>query len=113
MFVSGVILLLVAGFKEWIPNNTSETTDTLALGGLGIIDLTTLFLFKPIKRIHNLMGDMTQITIEVNGYQTQVSLRLLEADRNDRNTFGIAAESIKATAKSSIETIEKYFESKK
>lgn len=113
MFAVGIILLLVPvidGLREALMTGESVNWGSVGVGGLGIADLAALFLFRPIERIHKLMGDMTQITVEVNSYQTQVSLRLLEVDSTQRPTFGKAADFVKEAARNSIETIQKYFE---
>lgn len=105
MFILGVLLLSVP-----LRGNADEIK-SLVSGGLGLADLTALFLFKPIERIHKLMGDMSQIVIALNGYQTQVGLRLMEMDSTNRKAIGEAADYISKAAKESIKIIQDYFES--
>jgi hypothetical protein len=82
----------------------------LIAGGLGIADLTALYLFRPIDRIHALMGDMSQVTIALNAFQTQVGLRLLEMRADEAETVGAAAEDIRHASEVSIKLVEDYFE---
>jgi len=83
----------------------------LISAGFGITDLAALFLFKPLERIHKIMGDMSQIVIALNSFQTQVGLRLMQMDATDRQSMGQAAEFINAAAKDSIVLVQQYFES--
>ncbi|MGK9475511.1 hypothetical protein [Melioribacter sp. OK-6-Me] len=105
MFILGVLLLSVP-LKE----NVDEI-QSLISGGLGLADLTALFLFKPIERIHKLMGDMSQIVIALNSYQTQVGLRLMEMDSTNRKSIGETSVYISSAARESIKVIQDYFES--
>jgi hypothetical protein len=82
----------------------------LLAGGLGIADLTALYLFRPIDRIHALMGDMSQVTIALNAYQAQVGLHLLEMRADEADTVGAAADDIRAASQVSIRLVEEYFE---
>ena len=86
--------------------------ESLIAAGFGIADLVTLFLFKPLFRIHNIMGDMSQITLALNSYQIQVGLRLMEMKINVRETLGKAAQDIDSAAVNSIRLVQRYFEQK-
>lgn len=111
MFALGIVLLgapAVAAYKGDI-----DLLKSLTSAGFGLADLTALFIFKPIERIHGLMGDMSQITVAINSFQDQVALRLMEMDGSKRESVGKAAEEIKNATKSSLELIEVFFEGKK
>jgi hypothetical protein len=56
------------------------------------------------------MGDMSQIIVSINSFQSQVALRLLEMDVEDRATIGTAAIRIGEAAKESIKLVQDYFE---
>ncbi len=105
MFILGTLLLSVP-----LKGNVDEIKSLIS-GGLGLVDLTALFLFKPIERIHKLMGDMSQIVIALNGYQTQVGLRLMEMDSTNRKSIGETSVYISSAARESIKIIQDYFES--
>ena len=110
MFSVGVVLLSVpvlAAFRGEI-----SETQSLISAGFGIADLVVLFLSRPLDRMHQLMGDMGQLTLAVNSFQTQVGLRLLEMDITKRETMGNAAEKVNEAAKDSIKVIQEYFEAK-
>lgn len=110
MFALGMVLLsvpIVAAFQGRITELQS-----LIAAGFGIADLTALFLSRPLERLHGLMGDMGQLTLALNSFQTQVGLRLLEMNSNDRETIGKAAEEVNKAAKDSIKSIQEYFEVK-
>ena len=116
MFAVGIMLIIIPGIAALRMVLTSTKMDTpesiqslvTALVGLG--DLVVLFLAKPVRHVHNLMGDMTQLTMAINNFRYQVGLRLLEMDSNDPASIGIAAEKINEAAKSSIGLVEEYFE---
>ena len=108
MFLLGVVLLsvpIMAAYK----GNIADVKSLIA-AGFGFADLTALFFFRPIERIHRLMGDMGQITLAINSFQIQAGLYLLEMNKEDRQTIGEAAGKIKETAKDSIKLIQDYFE---
>ncbi len=108
MFIVGIVLISVPFFSAF--NKAGTELKSLIAGGFGIADLSALFLFKPIERIHAIMGDMSQIVIALNSYQTQVGLRLMQMDGKDRESMGKTAEFINNAAKDSIKTIQDYFE---
>ena len=111
MFALGIALLgapAIAAYKGDI-----ALLESLTSAGFGVADLTALFMFKPIERIHGLMGDMSQITVAINSFQDQVALRLMEMDSSKRESMGKAAEEIKGATRASLELIEIYFEGKK
>ncbi len=114
MFCVGIGLISVPLVKELrsVESNLNIWHSAFS-AGVGLIDLTGLFLFRPIERIHRLMGDMSQLTVAIQSFQDQVALRLMASDAGDRDTMGAAAEEINSAAKASILSIEKYFESKK
>ncbi len=110
MFFIGIVLLSIPVFA--VISDQIDKLDSLIAAGFGIADLVTLFLFKPLFRIHNIMGDMSQITLALNSYQLQVGLRLMEMKINDRDTLGTAAQDIDSAAISSIKLVQRYFEQK-
>jgi hypothetical protein len=109
MFALGIILLSVPVLLM-LQGRTAEMQAFIA-AGFGLADLTTLFLFKPIERIHRLMGDMSQITLALTSFQTQVELRLIQMDAANRSSVGETAEAIAAVAPAAIKLIQDYFES--
>ena len=113
MFGVGIGLLIVPIYLG-VRNPSGEELGASGItGGLGIVDLVALFLLRPIQRIQGLMGDMSQITLAINSYQTQVGLRLLQTDADDRGTMGKAADDIKEASRNSIDLIQVYFEARK
>jgi hypothetical protein len=110
MFLIGIALLSAPIFAAFGSN--LDKIKALAAGGFGVADLAGVFLLRPIERIHDLMGDMSQITMVLQSFQFQVDLRLLEMDVNDPNSVGKTAQDIGTAAKESIELVQNYFESK-
>lgn len=108
MFLIGVVLISVPVWT--IYRGDIMTLESLSIAGFGLLDLVTLYLFRPVTRLQTLMGDMGQITIAFNAFQTQVALFLLETDKDNRQTMGIAAANIGQAACSSVELIQRYFE---
>ena len=110
MFALGIVLISVPAIAA-LRGRISELHSLIA-AGFGIADLAALFLFRPLERIHGLMGDMSQIILALNSFQTQVGLRLMEMNAADRQTMGRAAEHICTAAKDSIKLVQDYFEAK-
>ena len=110
MFAMGIVLLSVPAIAG-IQGKTGDV-HSLITAGFGIADLAALFLFRPIERIHKIMGDMTQIILALNSYQAQVGLRLMELDATDRPSMGKTALNISAAAKDSIKLVQEYFEAR-
>jgi hypothetical protein len=108
MFAAGIALLSVP-VVLLLQGRTPEMQAFVA-AGFGLADLTALFLFRPIERIHRLMGDMSQITLALTSFQTQVELRLIQMDALSRSSVGETAESIAAIAPVTIKLIQDYFE---
>jgi hypothetical protein len=110
MFVVGLVLIsvpVVAAFRGQITE-----VQSLVAAGFGIADLVTLFLSQPLLKMHDTMGDMTQITMVLYSFQSQVGLRLMQMDVNNRETVGKSAENIHKAAEESVRIVEKYFEGK-
>jgi uncharacterized membrane protein YkvI len=76
----------------------------------GIVDLLALLFLNPIKRIHNLTIDMSQIIVIINSYQNQRGLRLVQMNANSRESVGEAAKYINEAAKNCIKMIKDCFE---
>jgi hypothetical protein len=114
MFVVGVALLCIPARAALAPleAGAGEPWRSLVAGGFGLADLAALFLFRPLDRIHALMGDMGQITLAVTSYQQQAALRLLEADATDRASLGRAAGHLREATTESLDLIQRYFESR-
>ncbi len=108
MFILGILLLCVPLFYAF--RGEERILHSVISAGFGIADLTALFLYGPIEKIHKIMGDMSQIIIALNNFQSQVGLRLMEMDSNNRTTMGFAAEKIGEAARESIKLIQDYFE---
>jgi hypothetical protein len=87
-------------FSDWLPVLT------------GFADLAMLFLSGPIKRIHNLMGDMAQLTLAINSFRYQLGLHLLGFDAESPESCEHAADVIAKAASNSMELIDKHFEIK-
>lgn len=112
MFAVGIALLTSSMFTSMNTDSGRDLGAAGIAGGLGVVDLLSLFILRPVQRIQGLMGDMSQITLAINSYQTQVGLRLLEADSDDSSTLGEAADHINKAAQESIGLIQVYFEAR-
>ena len=108
MFFIGMGLISIPALAAW--RGDIAVVEALIPAGLGIADVTALYFFQPIERVHRLMGDIGQITLIINSYQTQVGLRLLETKLADRATMGAAADHVQKAVVHSVELIQRYFE---
>jgi hypothetical protein len=108
MFILGIALLSVPLMAAW--RAEIDVLRSLIAAGFGIADLAALFLFRPVERIYDLMGDFSQITLTLNSYQTQVALRLKEMNGADRPSIGRAADHIGNAALNSTRLVQTYFE---
>ena len=108
MFAVGVLLLSVPATLT-VLGRTAELQAFIA-AGFGLADLTALFLFRPIERIHRLMGDMSQISVALTSFQTQVELRLIQMDATSQTSVAQTAEAIAQITPVTIKLIQDYFE---
>lgn len=107
-FATGIVLLSVPVISA-LGGKIDQFT-AITAGGFGIANLVGLVLYGPIDKIHNLMGDMSQLILELNSNQVQISLRLMEMDKEKRETIGFAAEKICNATEASIISIQQNFE---
>jgi hypothetical protein len=110
MFAVGIVLLSIPAIAAF--NGNIDKLQSLLTAGFGVVDLAGLFLFRPMERIHKTMGDMSQIILALNSYQTQVGLRLMELDITDRPSMGQTAIHVSEAAKESIKIVQDYFEAR-
>jgi len=110
MFALGIMLLSIPAIAAFY--GQIDKVQSLITAGFGLADLAALFLFRPIERIHKIMGDMSQIILALNSYQTQVGLRLMELDVTNRPSMGITAINVSEAAKESIKLVQDYFEAR-
>ncbi len=108
MFALGMLLLTVPVIAAL--GGQIDKLKSLIAAGFGIADLAGLFLFGPLEKIQKLMGDMSQLILILNSNQTQVSLRLMEMNIDDRPSIGISADKIGLASESNIKLIQEYFE---
>ena len=116
MFCVGIALLAIpaiGALKVALSSeamNSAASVQQLIAAITGLADLSVLFLAKPIRQIHNLMGDISQLTMIINSFRYQVGLRLLEMNSNEPDTIGLAADKINEAAQNGTELVESYFE---
>lgn len=110
MFAVGIVLVSVPAIAAF--RGDINQLQSLITAGFGIADLAALFLFRPMERIHKIMGDMSQIILALNSYQTQVGLRLMELDITNRPSMGQTAIHVNEAAKESIKLVQEYFEAR-
>lgn len=108
-FLAGIVLISVPAINALSKDQSLEWHHLFA-SGFGVADLAVLFLFRPIERMQELMGNMGQIKLVINNFQDQVALRLLETNLRESETLGKAAEHINEAARDSIVLIQDYFE---
>ena len=107
-FGIGCLLLLVPVISTI--RGTGPDLPALTAAGFGIVDLAVLFLFRPVEKVHGIMGDMAQITMAVYNFRAQVALRILAMDADDRPSIIAAADRITGEARTTIILVQKYFE---
>jgi hypothetical protein len=120
MFLLGIGLLFVPLLAA--AGGHMDRVEALAAGGFGLSNLVGLFFLKPIDRIHDLVGDTSQITLALNSFHIQSSLLMMEIGKLDEDpkdpkhldteTIEKVAKGIGAAAEKSIILVQKYFENK-
>lgn len=108
LFILGISLLSVPLFAAF--NGNISIYNSIIGGTLGITDIAIVLAFKPVERIHDLMGDMSQISMAINSYQQQVALRIIQFDSKDRTSIDHAAEEINRATRETLEMIQTYVE---
>lgn len=110
MFAIGIALISIPAIAAF--HGEIDKLQSLITAGFGILDLTALFLYQPLERIQKIMGDMSQIILALNSYQTQVGLRLMESDITNRSSMGLSAKYVSEAAIESIKLVQDYFETR-
>ena len=110
MFTIGIALISVPAIAAF--SGEIDQMQSLITASFVILDLSALFLFRPMERIHKMMGDISQIILALNSYQTQVGLRLMELDVTNRPSMGQTAYKVNEAAKESIQLVQDYFEAR-
>jgi len=64
MFTIGIALISVPAIAAF--SGEIDQMQSLITAGFGILDLSALFLFRPMERIHKMMGDISQIILALN-----------------------------------------------
>ena len=127
MFFVGMFLLLdaalhiindgtIPGLAEGATATADQTTSnlyntSLTSGGLGLMDIILLFVSQPFKRIRQLMADMSQLTLLINSYQSQIGLIMLGVDMKKREvSIPLALTQINNSVTTTVKAIESYTE---
>lgn len=116
MYIVGILLLLASVIAAL--SGHADRVTSLSVGGISLLSLISLCLFDPIKRIHEIMGDMAQLSLAVNSFQMQADLLMMEireqddTSKPDSATIEKVVKGISDAAESSITLIQKYFENK-
>lgn len=110
LFIFGCLLLSIPIVSAFFGDITSF--NSLIGGSLGIADIVTLLAFRPVERIHDLMGDMSQISMAINSYQQQVALRIIQFDAEDRSSIDHVATEISNATKETMQLIQDLVETK-
>lgn len=109
-FLLGVLLLFAPFLlKEYVSMDEFQL-QLLVLQGFGIVDIVALFVYNPVKRIHNLIRDVSLTILVFNSYQVQLELFLKseKADKIPEKKVGIP-EKIGIETRKYIETIKDCF----
>lgn len=110
-FLVGVVLLLVPVVSAL--QGRPLDLATIGLAGIGFADIVALLLARPLERMHDNMGDMSQIIVALSSHQIRVGLRLMEMNVNQPPSVGQASVLIGDITTESIKLVQEYFESTK
>lgn len=89
---------------------TEQKLDVFGFTALGAGEMTTIFLYQPVQRVQNALGDFSQHTVVLHAWNTQVALQMLIMDIRKRKEVNEACKYIREITKEYAETIEKLTE---
>ena len=109
LFILSVTLLLipVLGFTGRIPP-VSEWQNVISAAS-GLLVLFALFRFRPYEKIHKLTGDMSQITLVFNNYQTQVKFQLSRTDAELSDNINEVCDKLMEITQNSMDLIQLHY----
>lgn len=113
LFILGFLLLSVPIWYAY--TGQIAVYNSIITGTLGITNLVVLFLFKPVERIHDLMSDLSQITLLLNNYRQQEALILYQFNSqldSQKKSASETVQNIREAASNSVNLLEQYCEMK-
>jgi hypothetical protein len=109
MLFLGVVLLfapfllrIFVSMDEFLVLKDEFQWQLLVLQGFGIVDIVALFVYNPVKRIHNLIRDVSLTILVFNSYQVQ--LKLFLSSKSTENTSKSTENTSKSTENTSKST---------
>lgn len=111
MFSIGILLTTIPIITFILQGEIQD--QSLLSGGLGAVELVTLWHINPIKRTHKYMGDYAEISIAINSFVNQIACIIIATDIRDeykKESFNEAVESIRETTRETMSLVQKYFE---
>jgi hypothetical protein len=106
-YVLGIFLIVSSVLYYFL---TEQRLDVFGFTALGAGEMTAIFLYQPVQRVQNALGDFSQHTVVLHSWNTQVALRMLIMDINDKDDVNKACEHIREITREYAETIEKLIE---
>jgi hypothetical protein len=89
---------------------TEQRLDVFGFTALGTGEMVTIFLYQPMQRVQNALGDFSQHTVILHSWNTQVALKMLHMKIDDVDSANKACEYIRDITREYAETIEKLTE---
>ncbi|MCK5291750.1 MAG: hypothetical protein KAR39_07020 [Thermoplasmata archaeon] len=89
---------------------TEQRLEVLGFSALGSAEMVAIFLYQPMQRVQNALGDFSQHTVVLHAWNTQVALKMLHMRIDDEASAKEACEYIRDITKDYAETIERLTE---
>jgi hypothetical protein len=89
---------------------TEQRLDVFGFTALGTGEMVTIFLYQPMQRVQNALGDFSQHTVVLHAWNTQVALQMLLMEINDKQSVNETCKYIRVTTKEYAKTIEELTE---
>ncbi len=102
-YALGVLLIVTALLYYFL---TEQRLEALGFSALGAAETVAVFIYQPIQRTQNALGDFSQHTIVLHAWNTQVALKMLHMKINEKGSVDEVADYIQKITRELAGTIE-------
>lgn len=106
-YALGVLLIVTSLLYYFL---TAQRLEALGFSALGAAETVAVFIYQPIQRTQNALGDFSQHTIVLHAWNTQVALKMLHMKINKKGSVDEVADYIQKITREFAGTIEEVTE---